>query len=63
MSETIPLQAHCAVCGRVRWGHYQVLGLGLWRHHECFAGSDNWLEAQRERPEAERSELFAYFAS
>lgn len=56
------LQEFCAVCDRVRWGNFQVLGNGLWRHSECYAGSKQWLEVQRLKPIAQRSKLFPFFA-
>ena len=32
----------CYVCGRVSWGPVQPLGLGQWRHAECYPGSPTW---------------------
>ena len=34
----------CYVCGRVSWGPVQPLGLGQWRHAECYPGSPTWIE-------------------
>ena len=45
----IPLEEVCFVCSRVRWGAYQVLGFGKWRHDECYPGSKAWLEAMEEK--------------
>lgn len=53
----------CCVCDRVSWGNIQHLGLGAWRHAECYAGSRNWIEAQRLKPEGKRSKLFPFFCS
>ena len=32
----------CTVCGREKWGHWQPLGFGHWRHAECEPGSKAW---------------------
>ena len=34
----------CYVCGRVSWGPVQPLGLGQWRHAECYPGSPTWIQ-------------------
>lgn len=39
------LKETCEVCDRVAWGNFQPLGLGRWRHAECYPGGRNWLEA------------------
>lgn len=44
MPEDKLLDTECSVCKRVRWGRYQYLGWGHWRHEECYPGSSNWLE-------------------
>lgn len=53
----------CVVCDRVRWGDYQPLGFGLWRHRECNAGSPSWLEAQRLKPASKRSPIYKHYAA
>lgn len=42
--EAIPLKETCKYCDRVRWGNYQYLLNGEWRHEECSPGSRDWLE-------------------
>lgn len=34
----------CCICDRVRWGAWQSLGFGKWRHEECYPGSKSWVE-------------------
>jgi hypothetical protein len=36
-------ETFCEVCKRVKWGQWQVLPFGKWRHAECYAGSKEWL--------------------
>lgn len=59
--EAITLDEFCMVCGRVLWGDYQPLGYGIWRHEECYAGSEPWMDMQRRLPEKRRSFLFKFY--
>lgn len=52
---TYELQETCCICDRVRWGNYQYLGKGKWRHAECAPGSHNWREYYMRLPEAKRT--------
>ena len=35
-------ETFCEVCKRVKWGQWQVLPFGKWRHAECYGGSREW---------------------
>lgn len=52
---TYTLQETCKVCDRIRWGNYQYLGKGVWRHQECAPGSRNWMEYYRNLPAEQRT--------
>ncbi len=45
----------CSVCGRVRWGAYQPLGFGKWRHEECYPGTQAWREYWVTLPASKRT--------
>lgn len=34
----------CSICGRVKWGRWQVLPFNRWRHDECALGTELWKE-------------------
>lgn len=53
--QPIELKETCLYCARVRWGNFQYLGKGFWRHEECFPGSEPWKEWYRENPEKHTS--------
>lgn len=49
------LHETCLYCERVRWGNYQYLGFGAWRHQECYPGSANWREYYQKLSPNERT--------
>lgn len=52
---TYELKETCKVCDRVRWGNYQYLGKGYWRHEECSPGGRNWREYYERIPKHQRT--------
>lgn len=56
------LDEFCQVCERVRWGNYQYLTHGHWRHEECAPGSKNWVEnyPRRSKKTSEGDLLFKH---
>ena len=50
-----PLHETCLICDRVRWGNYQYLGKGAWRHAECYPGSEAWVEYYTKLPKEKRT--------
>jgi hypothetical protein len=49
------LSETCHYCGRVRWGNWQYLLGGEWRHEECYPGSRDWCEYYERLPESDRT--------
>lgn len=54
--ESIPLKETCRICDRVRFGDYQYLGFGEWRHAHCYPGSSEWREYYGNLPADKRTD-------
>lgn len=56
MNNPTELTETCMICNRVRWGEYQYLGKGTWRHAECYPGSPAWVEYYLSLPKEKRTD-------